>query len=126
VTLTQAGSPVLDFPKSSRLLKRVDFRRVYDNGSRYSSRLLSAFLLNNEDAGRPAHARIGFTVPKAIGKSVIRNRVRRRTREAIRLDYGLIGPTWDIVVHPRRNILDAPFDELRQEVRKLINRCKPS
>ena len=126
MTVPQAGPPVPDFPKSHRLLKRVDFRRVYDTGSRYSSRLLSAFLLDNKDDSRPAHARVGFTVPKAIGKAVIRNRVRRRTREAIRLDYALIGATWDIVVHPRRNILDAPFDELRQEVRKLINRCKQS
>ena len=112
------------FPKSSRLLKRADFRRVYDTGTRYSSRLLSAFLLNNRDPSRPPHARIGFTVPKAIGKAVVRNRIRRRTREAIRLDYQLIQPHWDLVIHPRRLILDAPFSELRQEVRKLLARCE--
>jgi ribonuclease P protein component len=117
---------VFSFPKSSHLLKRADFRRVYDNGTRYSSRLLSAFILNNPDPARPQGARIGFTVPKAIGKAVVRNRIRRRTREAVRLDYASIGPTWDVVIHPRRNVLDAPFDELRREVRKLIQRCNPS
>lgn len=118
--------PVLPFPKSSRLLKRADFRRVYDTGFRYSGRLLSAFLLNNQDPARPPHARVGFTLPRKIGKAVFRNRMRRRTREAVRLDYALIGNTWDIVIHPRRNLLEAPFDEVRREVRKLIERCKTS
>ena len=117
---------MFSFPKSSRLLKRAEFRRVYDNGTRYSSRLLSAFILNNSDPERPRQARIGFTVPKALGKAVVRNRIRRRTREAIRLDYAEIGPCLDIVIHPRRNVLDATFDELRREVRKLIDRCNPS
>lgn len=117
---------MFSYPKSSRLLKRADFRRVYDNGTRYSSRLLSAFLLKHTDPDLHPQARIGFTVPKAIGKAVIRNRIRRRTREAIRLDYGRIGACWDIVIHPRQNVLDATFDEVCREVRKLIDRCNPS
>jgi ribonuclease P protein component len=125
--MQKAGqAPALGFPKSSRLLKRADFRRVYDNGIRYSSRLISAFLLNNSDPGRPTQARIGFTVPKALGKAVVRNRIRRRTREALRLEYAAIEPAWDIVIHPRRNVFDAPFDALLREMRKLIERCKPS
>ena len=46
-------------------------------------------------------------------------------REAIRLDLPLMGPQWDVVLNPRRGVLDAPFDEIRNEVRKLIDRCKP-
>lgn len=114
----------LGFPKDSRLLKRADFRRVYDNGIRHSSRLLSAFLFDNPDAARPQRARVGFTVPKALGKAVVRNRIRRRTREAVRIDYPAIGPRWDIVIHPRRNVLDATFDELRREVRRLLAKCE--
>lgn len=116
----------LAFPKSKRLLRRADFRRVYDNGTRHSSRLLSAFLLRIPETEPHPQARIGFTVPRAIGKAVVRNRIRRRTREAIRLDYSSIPASFDLVIHPRRNILDAPFDELRREVRKLIERCNPS
>lgn len=104
-------------------MKRADFRYVYDNGVRYSSRLLSAFLLDNRKPERPEGARVGFTVPKAIGKAVVRNRVRRRTREAIRMQFSDIGPTWDLVIHPRRNVLDAPFEDVVREVRKLISRC---
>jgi ribonuclease P protein component len=114
----------LGFPKSKRLLKRADFLRVYDHGSRHSSRLLSAFLFRNPDPRRPPEARIGLTVPKALGKAVVRNRIRRRTREAVRLEYAAIGSQWDIVIHPRRTVIEARFDELRREVRKLAAKCE--
>lgn len=107
-------------------MKRVDFQRVYDTGTRFSSRLLTAFLLRNVDDSRPPHARIGFTIPKAVGKANIRNRIRRRTREAVRLDYARIGPLWDIVIHPRRVVQEVSFDEIRVEVRRLLDRCNPS
>jgi ribonuclease P protein component len=119
------------FPKSSRILSRGDFRRVYDQGFRYSSRLFAAFCLDrsspavNDQRARPPGARIGFTVPRAVGKAVQRNRIKRRMREALRYHLPLIGPQWDVVVNPRRAVLDAPFAEVRNEVRKLVNRCKP-
>ncbi len=116
----------LAFPKTSHLLKRADFVRVYDHGTRYSSRLLSAFLYRNDDPLRPQRARIGFTVPKALGKANVRNLIRRRTREALRLDYSALPAYLDLVVHPRRLAAEAQFDELRQEVRRLIERCKRS
>jgi len=97
---------------------------VYDTGSRFSSRLLAAFILQNEDPARAPVARIGFTLPKAIGKAVIRNRIRRRTREAIRLEYSAIGSRWDIVIHPRRNVLQASFEELQGDVRRLVAKVR--
>ncbi len=111
------------FPKSCRILKTKDFRRVYDEGAKYTSRLFAAFCL---DTGNPQRdtGRVGFTVPRAIGKSVKRNRIKRRLREAIRLDLPLMGPRWDIVLNPRRSMLEAPFADIRSEVRKLISRCK--
>jgi ribonuclease P protein component len=116
---------VRPFPKSSRILNNREFRRVYDQGIRFTTRLFSAFCLDTSDAARVTGARVGFTVPRALGKAVKRNRIKRRMREAIRLDLPMIGPQWDIVVNPRRTVLEAPFDEMRTEVRKLVNRCKP-
>lgn len=116
-----SGGP---FPKSSRILKSKDFRRVYDQGIRYSSRLFSAFCLATADAGRTAGPRVGFTVPKAVGKAVVRNRVKRRMREAIRKELPGLGPEWDVVLNPRRALFDAPFAEIEREVRKLVSRCK--
>ena len=112
------------FPKSSRLLKSAEFRRVYNQGTRFTNRFFSAFCLAAGDPGRPS-ARIGFTVPRVLGRAVKRNRIRRRVREAIRLELPRIGAQWDIVINPRRAVLDAEFDAIQVEVRKLVDRCKP-
>lgn len=98
---------------------------MYDQGFRFSTRLFSAFCLASADPGRVPGARLGFTTPRALGKAVKRNRIKRRVREALRLDFPAIGPQWDIVVNPRRIVLDAPSSEVRTEVRKLVSKCKP-
>jgi ribonuclease P protein component len=114
------------FPKSSRILKSSEFRRVYDQGFRYTTRLFSAFCLDTADPARTTGPRVGFTVPRAVGKAVARNRIKRRIREAIRKELHQAGPQWDMVLNPRRAMLEAPFADIQLEVRKLINRCKPS
>ncbi len=111
------------FPKSSRILKTAGFRRVYDTGLKYSTRLFAAFYL--DQGSRRSTPRAGFTVPRAVGKAVKRNRIKRRIREAVRLELAALDPRWDVVFNPRRGVLDAPFADLRTEVRKLISRCKP-
>ena len=93
---------------------------MYDNGSRHSGSLFSAFFLSNQEAAGP---RIGFTVPRALGKSNRRNRMKRRIREAIRLELASIPPKWDIVINPRKSLHDAPWPEVLKEVRKLVSRC---
>ena len=69
---------------------------------------------------------LGFTTPKALGKAVIRNRIRRRVREAVRLELESLSPAWWIVFNPRRKALDCPFTELQAEVKRLFLRCGSS
>jgi ribonuclease P protein component len=66
---------------------------------------------------------MGFTVPRAFGKAVARNRVKRRLREALRVRWPEVGPQWDIVINPRRPALMAPVEELRREVDRLVTQC---
>ena len=73
-----------------------------------------------EDVLREPGPHIGFTTPRALGKAVVRNRIRRRTREAVRLELELLNPAWSIVFNPRRKALDCTLDELRNEVRRLF------
>ena len=62
-------------------------------------------------------ARIGFTVSRALGGAVERNRIRRRTREAVRQHYSLLaGEAVDVVINPRKSVLKADFAVLSQEV----------
>jgi ribonuclease P protein component len=114
---------IAGFPKRVRLLRSQDFRRVYDHGARHQSPLFAAFCVREPSPGGP---RIGFTVPRALGNAVVRNRIKRRFREAVRacLD-GLTSP-WSIVINPRRKAFDAPMPELCREVEKLFARCDGS
>jgi ribonuclease P protein component len=108
------------FPKSVRLLRPGDFRRVYDNGTRYTCPFFAAFCLSDLESPGP---RVGFTTPRALGKAVVRNRLRRRVREAVRLELALLSNEWSIVFNPRRKTLDCAFTELQAEVRRLFVRC---
>ncbi len=116
----KGSSPIAGFPKRVRLLRSTDFRRVYDGGVRYSGPLFAAFCMREEQPDGP---RIGFTTPRALGKAVARNRIKRRVREAVRLLLDRLNPQWSIVINPRRRALDAPAPEIRREVEKLFLRC---
>jgi len=60
-------------------------------------------------------ARIGFTVGRALGGAVDRNRMRRRLREAVRLQGTLEIPV-DVVVNPKRSLLSADFRDVQKEI----------
>ncbi|MBC7924815.1 MAG: ribonuclease P protein component [Bryobacteraceae bacterium] len=123
----------LGFPKSVRILRRSDFRKVYDEGFRHTCPFFAAFCLrisaepegesSDEKAGGP---HIGFTTPRALGKAVVRNRIRRRLRESVRLNLESLPRTWWIVLNPRKPVLEAPFADLEREVRRLFERCAKS
>ena len=75
-------------------------------------------------ARRPAgadqkEARFGFTVTKRIGNAVVRNRIRRRLREAVRLSGGN-APPLDFVLVGRTAALTLPFERLVADLRSGI------
>jgi ribonuclease P protein component len=82
--------------------------------------LFAAFYIRDPAQDGP---RVGFTTPRALGKAVIRNRIRRRVREAVRLRLDQLNPQCALVINPRRKALDAPFMEIQREVEKLFLRC---
>jgi ribonuclease P protein component len=65
-------------------------------------------------------------VPRAIGKAVVRNRIKRRLREAIRVRLDRLSPQWSIVINPRRKTLEAPAPAIEREVERLFLRCSGS
>ena len=87
--------------------------------------LFAAFCLKRDEGGGKASAgpRVGFTVPRSVGKSVVRNRIRRRMREAFRTRLGQFGVAMDIVVNPRRVVETVCFEELGREVERLLSKC---
>jgi ribonuclease P protein component len=105
------------------LLRSADFRRIYDEGRKYAGPYFAAFCARDEGVEGP---RIGFTTPRALGKAVVRNRIKRRVREAVRLRLDQLNPEWSIVINPRRKVLEAPFPELEREVERLFRQCSGS
>jgi ribonuclease P protein component len=61
-------------------------------------------------------ARVGLTVGKVMGKAVDRNRIKRRMREAVRRQLPLLEAPVDLVLHPKRGVLDLDFATLEREV----------
>ncbi len=124
--------PLLSFrlPKESRLLKRADFLRVYENGTRFEGRFMTVFIL-------PARAdihRVGITATKkAIGKAHDRNRAKRLLRESFRLsrvELDAAATKYDWVLNARRSILkvklEKPLTEFRQIVAKVVKDVLPA
>jgi ribonuclease P protein component len=111
----------LAFPRQSRLLRRAEFRRVYEEGQRRSASLCTVFLRSN---GR-AQSRLGITVPARVGKAVRRNRIKRRLREIFRLNRSAIPAGWDIVVNPRAQAAEAEFGRLQREFLRLMPKAAP-
>jgi len=73
--------------------------------------------------GERSTARLGLTVPRAIGGAVVRNRIKRRLREVFRIHRAEIAPHWDIVINPRRAARDAALTEVDRAFQKVIEKC---
>jgi ribonuclease P protein component len=109
------------FPKAFRLLRRAEFRRVYEEGQRRSAPLCTVFILSNG----LAETRLGITVPRACGKAVRRNRMRRRVREVFRRNRLAIPGGWDIVINPRPATAEVPFETLVSELLRIFPKQPP-
>jgi len=107
-----------------RLRKHADYQRVYKAGRKQFGRQMAYFfaLRDAETAERSETAgpRIGLTVPKALGKAVARNRIKRRLREAVRSALPALSAPVDVVLHPKRSVLEAEFAVLEREVQTIF------
>jgi ribonuclease P protein component len=98
------------------MLRRSDFRRVYDEGQRRSAYLCTVFFRPNG----LLQSRFGVTTPARLGKAVLRNRLKRRLREVFRRHRAQLPGGWDIVVNPREPVAKVPFRKLEGEVLRLF------
>ena len=105
--------PSKRYPHSGRLLRHSDFERVYKQGRRHFSSHMTVFYLRRENE---KGLRIGFTVSRALGGAVDRNRMKRRLREAARASWPAQDLPVDVVVNPKKSVLTANFEELQKEM----------
>ena len=101
-----------------RLCKHADYPLVYKAGRKQFGKQVAYFyaLRPAERRSETAGPRVGLTVPKALGKAVDRNRIKRRLRATVRRALPLLTAPVDVVLHPRRSVLEAEFSVLEREV----------
>ncbi len=107
--------------RSARLRKHADYQLVYQESRRYSSPSMSYFFrARSKEDSAGAQPRVGLTAGRALGGAVERNRIRRRMREAVRLHLGELPALVDVVLHPRRSVLEMEFARLEREVARVF------
>jgi ribonuclease P protein component len=102
--------------KEQRLTKPQQFASVYHRGISKSSNLLVMRALPN---GLPL-SRFGFSISKKVGGAVVRNHLKRRLREILRV--APVKPGWDIVFIARPPATEADFATLKTIVESLLTR----
>ena len=95
---------------SESLKKNRDFQAVYQNGTSFANRYLVMYILENRYTGN----RLGISVSKKVGNSVVRHRVTRLIREIYRLNETEFKTGLDIVVIARPAAKDRSFHELKR------------
>ena len=93
---------------SESLKKNSDFKNVYNYGKSYANKYLVMYMLeNNRDINR-----IGISVSKKVGNSVVRHRITRLVRESYRLHENIFNSGLDIVVVARKGASTVRYAEI--------------
>ena len=93
---------------SDSLKKNRDFQNVYKNGKSYANKYLVMYVLENQTNKN----RIGISVSKKVGNSVIRHHITRLIRESYRLQEDVFNSSLDIVVIARSNAREVGYKEI--------------
>ncbi len=92
-----------------------DFRKTVDGGSREILETITAYRLPNQTEA----TRVGISVSRRNGNSVARNRIKRRIREAIRLNASFLPEGEDIVIAARPGSRAAAFEDIENDIKRI-------
>lgn len=109
-------------PRERRLRRRAEFRRVYEQGVRAAGRYVVVFATLRQPCVGPS--RLGITATRRLGGAVVRTRCKRRVREIFRLGFTEAAEAMDVVVNPRRSCADAPWEQLRRDLLRCLERVR--
>ena len=93
---------------SESLKKNYDFRNVYKTGKSYANKYLIMYVVENHSDRN----RLGISVSKKVGNSVVRHRVTRLIRESYRLHENIFNSGLDIVVLARNSAAGISYEEM--------------
>lgn len=101
------------------LKKNSEFSRVFSLKKSYANRLLVMYVRENPENRDAGINRVGISVSKKVGNSVIRHRVKRVIREIFRLNDAMFSKGLDIVIIARVEAKKAGYQELENAVMHL-------
>jgi ribonuclease P protein component len=110
--------------RRSRLRKHADYQLVYKASRKHFSPSMSYFFRRRAEASSTTGVlvpRVGLTAGKVLGKAVERNRIKRRMREAVRMNLAQLPPSVDVVLHPRKSVIAMEFRQLSAEVARVFS-----
>ena len=100
---------------SESLKKNIDFQNVYNNGRSFANKYLVMYILENGTQNN----RIGISVSKKVGNSVIRHHITRLVRESYRLHEDMFNSGLDIVVIARGSARNASYHQISSALNHL-------
>lgn len=100
------GSIVMQFSES--LKKNYEFQYVYKTGKSYANKYLVMYVVENKTDKN----RLGISVSKKVGNSVVRHRVTRLIKESYRLHENIFNSGLDIVVIARNSASSVSYKEI--------------
>jgi len=105
-------------PKPYRLRRSRDFARVRRAGRSSGTALLVLYVLST----RTPELRVGFSVSKRVGQAAVRNRIKRRMREAVRHQLPSVRPGQDLVFIARPASAAASYQQIAESIAILLRR----
>lgn len=106
-----------------RLRKNKEFRLVYRRGTSLSNKLLVLYVFKNRqnrDEENKPYNKVGISVSKKVGNSVVRSRVKRLISESYRLNSGNLKEGHDFIFIARNPIAGKPYKDVENSVKYLL------
>ncbi len=101
---------------NQKLKKNNEFKQVFTRGIKKSGKYTIVFIFSGEKPNN----RLGIIVKKSIGNAVKRNKIKRRLREIWRKQINQLLQGSDVVIVARKEIGEASFKEIENELLKLL------
>ena len=105
--------------KQFRLKKKYQFNYVYRVGKSFGGKFLVLYYCPSKNI----NVKVGISVSKKLGHAVVRNRTKRRIREAIAPHLTHIKPNFNVVLIAKQAIVDASFADICKELNYLLKKA---